>query len=144
MSDPRVLIVDDHALYRKGLRSMFELESDMEVVGEANGGVEAIDMVEQLHPDIVLMDVNMPVMDGVETVRRMRAIEAEDDGPATRVVALSANAFADDRATCLAAGMNDYITKPMRVGDIEAALKRWDAVKRSLTDHERPASLHTG
>jgi signal transduction histidine kinase/CheY-like chemotaxis protein len=73
--------------------------------------------------DLVLMDVNMPVMDGVETVRRMRAIEAEDDGPATRVVALSANAFADDRATCLAAGMNAFLVKPLHREQLIAVLE---------------------
>jgi DNA-binding NarL/FixJ family response regulator len=67
----RLLIVDDHTPYRQGLRSMFELEPDIEVVGEASDGLEAIEKVEQLHPDVVLMDINMPGMDGMQATRKL-------------------------------------------------------------------------
>src|SRR5205085_7766810 len=67
----RLLIVDDHALYRRGLRSMFELEPDFEVVGEASDGFEAIEKVDALHPDVVLMDINMPGMDGMQATRKL-------------------------------------------------------------------------
>ncbi len=61
----QVLLVDDHAIVRKGIRSMLESYRDIQVVGEASNGIEAIKLMEQLHPNIVLMDINMPKMDGV-------------------------------------------------------------------------------
>lgn len=67
----RLLIVDDHAPYRKGLRSMFELEPDIEVVGEAQGGLEAIEKVEALQPDVALMDIDMQGMDGIQATRKL-------------------------------------------------------------------------
>src|SRR5688572_19270797 len=67
----RVLIVDDHAGYRRGLRAMLDLEPDMEPVGEAGDGREAAEMVEQSRPDIVLMDMNMPGVDGLEVTRKL-------------------------------------------------------------------------
>jgi DNA-binding NarL/FixJ family response regulator len=68
----RVLVVDDHAGYRRGLRAMLELESDIEPVGEAGDGPNAIEQVERLRPDIVLMDMNMPGADGLEVTRTLR------------------------------------------------------------------------
>ena len=67
----RVLVVDDHAPYRQGMHAILEIEPDIEPVGEASSGPEAIEQVARLRPDIVLVDVNMPGMDGMETTRRL-------------------------------------------------------------------------
>lgn len=67
----QVLIVDDHALMRKGIRSMLESYGDIQVVGEASNGIEAIMLMEKLHPRIVLMDVNMPKMNGAEATAQI-------------------------------------------------------------------------
>lgn len=67
----RVLIVDDHPQYRHGLQSILEIEPDMDLVGEVSSGQEAIEQVARLKPDIVLMDVNMPTMDGLEATRTL-------------------------------------------------------------------------
>ena len=67
----RILVVDDHRMYRDGLKALLALQSDMEVVGEAENGQEAIAKTRKLRPDVVLMDVKMPVMDGVEATRQI-------------------------------------------------------------------------
>ncbi len=80
----RILIVDDHALFRDGLKMLINHESDMEVVGEAENGEVAIERARDLRPDMILMDVKMPVMDGVEAARRIMA-----EMPSMKILALS-------------------------------------------------------
>ena len=66
------VLADDHALFRRGLRSMLELEPDLRIVGEAADGLEAQARVGELHPDLVLLDINMPQMDGIDAARELR------------------------------------------------------------------------
>ena len=80
----RVLLVDDQLLFRKGLRALLEDRPEFEVIGEATDGRQALDMVEAMTPDVVLMDLNMPVCDGVEATRMIKT-----DFPSTRVVILT-------------------------------------------------------
>ena len=75
MAEIRILIVDDHEMVRNGLSVMMEREADFTVVGEAQNGKEAVEMVSKLHPDVVLMDLRMPEMDGVEAMRQIRATQ---------------------------------------------------------------------
>jgi len=84
----RVLIVDDMALLRKGFRMILEAEDDMEVVGEAGDGIEAVEAARRLRPDVVLMDVRMPNMDGVEATRCL-TVQGEDNSPSLRPALLS-------------------------------------------------------
>ena len=70
----RILLVDDHPMMRHGMRQMLELEDDLHVVGEAGNGEEALGLIESLQPDLVLLDNNMPQMNGLETLRRLRAM----------------------------------------------------------------------
>ena len=86
----------------------------------ASNGNEAIESVERQTYDVVLMDVQMPEMDGLEASRRITA--RWPDGQRPRIVAMTANAMAGDREACLAAGMDDYLTKPIRVDELVRAL----------------------
>src|SRR5215468_2921889 len=85
----RVLLVDDHGIVREGLRAFLELESDIEVVGEARDGQEGVRRAQELQPDVVLMDLAMPTMDGVEATTRIK-----HDLPDTHIIVLTS--FLDD------------------------------------------------
>jgi NarL family two-component system response regulator LiaR len=73
----RLLVVDDHAIIRKGMKAVLELVPDIEIVGEAENGLEAVRQVEKLQPEVILMDLVMPEMDGIEAIRRIKALRPE-------------------------------------------------------------------
>ena len=89
----------------------------------AGNGVEALDAIDRLPYDLILMDCQMPVMDGFEATRRLRQTHA--DGPRIPVIAMTANAIRGDRELCLDAGMDDYLPKPVRSSELKAMLRRW-------------------
>ena len=101
-----ILLVDDHPVFRKGLRILFEDEQDIQVVGEAGDGQEAIDQVKKLSPDVVVMDINMPNLDGIEATREIIA-----EAPETRVVALSVHSGKQFVRDMIKAGASGYILK---------------------------------
>ena len=80
----RILLADDHAVVRQGFKMLLDAQPDMEIVGEAGNGREAVDLAEQLRPDVVVMDVAMPELNGIEATRRLAA-----STPHARVIALS-------------------------------------------------------
>jgi CheY-like chemotaxis protein len=95
-------------------------------VDVAANGVEALAMWERLPYDVVFMDCQMPEMDGLEATRQIRQLELIDEGH-TPIVAMTANAMPKDQQDCLAAGMDDYLAKPVKIDQIEAVLVRWCA-----------------
>ena len=103
----------------------------------ASDGAQALALLSARHFDLVLMDWQMPDMDGLEVTRRMRAGEAGPRGLKVPIVALTANAFAEDRAACLAAGMNDFLTKPVLADVLMLTVRRWalQAPARALDEH---------
>jgi DNA-binding NarL/FixJ family response regulator len=114
----RVVVADDQTAVREGLVTILELEPGIEVVGAAGDGAEAIALVEQHAPDVVLMDLNMPRVDGVEATKQIRARH-----PATQVVVLTTYADDDSVLAALAAGALGYLTKNASRADIRRALE---------------------
>jgi two-component system, NarL family, response regulator LiaR len=114
----RVAIADDHAVVRQGLRTFLELQDDMEVVGEASDGDEAVDLVERTAPDVVLLDLVMPRVDGIEATRRIR-----ERSPATRILVLTS--FADDHTVLPAvrAGAAGYLLKDVQPPELAGAIR---------------------
>jgi DNA-binding NarL/FixJ family response regulator len=102
----RVLVVDDHALFAEALMLTLGIDRRIEVVGSASSGAEAVSLAEALRPDVVLMDLHMPSMDGIEATRRVRKVS-----PASRVVIVTAARVRDIAAHALAAGAERCLTK---------------------------------
>jgi DNA-binding NarL/FixJ family response regulator len=106
MSTFSILIAEDHAVVRQGVRALLELSGDFKVVGEAATGLEAVELEEQLHPDVVLMDIAMPGLNGCEATRRIIA-----RNPAARVLALSAHSDDEYVARMAAVGALGFVEK---------------------------------
>jgi DNA-binding NarL/FixJ family response regulator len=117
MNKIRVAIADDHRLFREGLRRLLELESDIEVVGEAKDGAEAVDMILSTVPDIVLLDINMPKMDGGQVVKHLKSASLS-----TKFVAITAYDDEEHLAALSAIGINGYILKSSSMPDLISAL----------------------
>ena len=113
-----VLIVDDHAVVRQGLRTLLELQEDIEILGEASNGLESVEQARQLLPDVVLMDLVMPEMDGIEATRRIRALS-----PNTKVIILTS--FAEDEKVfpSIKAGALGYLLKNVSPADLITAVQ---------------------
>jgi DNA-binding NarL/FixJ family response regulator len=123
----RVMCVDDHPLVRKGVASILANEPDMELVAEASDGREAVEKFHELHPDVVLMDLRMPQMDGTEATR---AIRGED--PDARIIALTSYDGDQDIYRALEAGVRGYILKEMVHSEIVKAIRTVQSGKRLM------------
>jgi NarL family two-component system response regulator LiaR len=142
----RVLLVDDHPVVRQGLRALLSTQDGIDVVGEADDGAAAVTAAERLMPDVVLMDVVMPGMDGVEALRRIG-----ERHPQTRVVMLTS--YADERQAMEAvdAGASGFLLKDASPRDVAAAIRaahRGEAVlhpslaAKLLAERRRPPAAH--
>jgi DNA-binding NarL/FixJ family response regulator len=115
----RVLVVDDRPSIRQGLQMRFALEPDLLVVGEAGDGETALALTQQLRPDVVVMDVEMPHMDGVQATREVRTT-----APASAVVMLSIHEDSTTRARCHAAGAAAFVTKKQSPETLLSAIRQ--------------------
>lgn len=102
----RVLVVDDHALFAEALMLTLAIDKRIDIVGSATSGAEAVSLAEALRPDVVLMDLHMPSMDGIEATRRVRQVS-----PGSQVVMVTAARSSEAAAHALAAGASRYLTK---------------------------------
>ena len=114
----RILLVDDHALIRRGMKGQFTLEPGFTVVGEASDGAQAIELATQLEPDVVLMDIEMPVMDGITATQQIKSRH-----PETRILALSAFGKDTQVMGMLAAGADGYCLKSIEWEQLIAVIQ---------------------
>jgi DNA-binding NarL/FixJ family response regulator len=113
----RLVVVDDHALFRAGLISLLSEMDGLQVVGEAGNGEEALDVIRQTQPELVLLDVNMPVMDGVGTVRALRK-----QGSSVRILMLTISKNEEDLLGAITAGADGYLLKNAEPDELRRAI----------------------
>ena len=118
MKKIKVLIADDHTLVRDGIRSMLNLVADVEVIGEAVNGREAVEMTRQLAPDVVLMDLAMPIMSGLDATRRIRR-----EFPSTKVLALTQYDDNEYVIPVIEAGASGFVTKMAAFSELTLAIQ---------------------
>src|SRR6187397_1874381 len=114
----RVLVVDDHALMRTGVANIMKQEADLQVVAEAGNGVEALEAYDRHHPDVTLLDLRMPVMEGVEVVLRLR-----ERDPRARVIVLTTYDTDDEISRALKAGAKAYVLKDIAADALIACIR---------------------
>jgi DNA-binding NarL/FixJ family response regulator len=114
----RVLLVDDHGVVRRGLRGYLELLDDIEIVGEADNGLTGVELSAQLNPDVVLMDLVMPQLDGIAAIGRIKAAQ-----PGVQVVALTSFIEEEKVIAALEAGASGFILKDAEADDVAAAIR---------------------
>ena len=114
----RVLIADDHALFRRGLIMVLEAEPDIEVVAEAQDGTEVIGKAEEFVPDVLLMDVRMPKLNGIEAARAIR-----ESVPSAKIVMLTVSDEEDDLFDAIKAGANGYLLKDSSIEEVAQAIR---------------------
>jgi NarL family two-component system response regulator LiaR len=127
MAPIRLLIVDDHAIVRTGLSAVFETEDDLELVGQATNGIEAQDKVKELNPDVILMDIIMPQMGGIDAIKAIREFN-----PEAKILVLSS--FTEDEKVLAAikSGASGYILKDSSPEELVLAIRDVNAGKPSL------------
>lgn len=144
----RVLIIDDHPLFRKGVSQIISDDANFEVVGEAASGQEGLDLAEELQPDLVLLDLNMKGMDGLETLRRFKQTDL-----LARYVILTVSDSEDDLMEALKSGADGYLLKDMEPEDLRANLMKasvgvtvlqdslTDVLKKALTEPDTKVTV---
>ena len=105
----RIVVIDDHPLLRKGLQQLADLSPDIEIIGEAHSGPEGINMVNELKPDLILLDLNMPEMSGLEVLAKLKSSEST-----ARVVMLTVSNAEEDVVAALRSGADGYLLKDMK------------------------------
>lgn len=124
----RILIADDHGIVRQGLRVLIEKQADMEVVGEAEDGLTVVELANKLSPEVILMDISMPNLNGVEATRLILR-----DNPDTRIVALSVHFDKHFVTEMLKAGASGYVLKSCLFAEVLKALRTVDTGEHYLS-----------
>lgn len=136
-----VVIIDDHALFRRGVSQMISADSEFSVIGDASSGAEGVLLVAQLKPDIVLIDLNMKGMNGIQTLTQIKEAKLE-----SKCVMLTVSDAEDDLLEALRAGADGYLLKDMEPEDLCASLKKAmsgvTVLHESLTEILKNALIH--
>lgn len=144
MSPIRVLICDDHFMVRQGLSTYFELQDDFEVIGEASNGKQAVEMAKEKRPDVVLMDLFMPELDGLSALRALK-------GSGIRVIMLTSFLDAEKAMTAIEEGAMGFLTKDIQPADLVDAIRAVhrgeprlhpEVMKRLMTRTRHPSQPH--
>lgn len=130
----RILIVDDHAVVREGIRHVLSADADFEVVGEAAGGLAAIELTQSLHPDVVVLDLSMPDLSGLEAAKRIR-----ETAPETAILILSIHDHREYVLRSIEAGTQGYLRKDSSPTELRNAIR---AVHEGGTFFSAPAARH--
>lgn len=128
-SPASILLIDDHPLLRQGIKQLVEMEDDMEVIGEASNANDGVRLANELEPDLVLMDLNMPDVDGIEALKRLRA-----QNTSSRIVMFTVSDQEDDVVAALRAGADGYLLKDMEPEDMITQLRQAAVGKMVITD----------
>ena len=115
----KILLVDDHSLFRSGLKSLLQRQDDFEVVGEASDGLEGVKLAHQLEPDVVLLDLDMPLMNGKEALEQMLSINHE-----LAVLMLTVSEDGADLADCMRLGARGYLLKNINIDFLLDSIRR--------------------
>lgn len=130
-----VLIVDDHPVFRQGLRNVLEMQNDLEIVGEVADGDEAVILTQELHPDVVLMDINLPTLNGLQATRKLKEL-----CPEVRVIMLTAYDDEEQVYHAIQAGASAYHSKDVEPGRLMHVIRQvnqgWYVVDETVFDED--------
>jgi two-component system, NarL family, response regulator NreC len=129
----RIIVVDDHGIVREGLIALLDRQEDMKVVGSAATGRAAVEAAERLEPDVIIMDLAMPDLNGIEATQRILSTR-----PATSIIALSASHTSEHVSRALRAGARGYVVKDARGTELVDAVRTVCAGKRYFSQHASP------
>ncbi|KAA8729649.1 MAG: two-component system response regulator NarL [Ewingella americana] len=128
-----ILLIDDHPMLRNGVKQLIALDSTLQVIGEASNGEQGVELAKQLDPDLILLDLNMPGMNGLDTLDKMRQTDLSG-----RIVVFSVSNHEDDVVTALKRGADGYLLKDMEPEDLLAALHNAAGGKMVLSEALTP------
>lgn len=128
-----ILLIDDHPMLRNGVKQLIALDSTLQVIGEASNGEQGVELAKRLDPDLILLDLNMPGMNGLDTLDKMRQTDLSG-----RIVVFSVSNHEDDVVTALKRGADGYLLKDMEPEDLLAALHNAAGGKMVLSEALTP------
>ena len=121
----RIVVVEDEIRIREGIsRLLKKLNEEYEIVGAAENGQEGLALIRELKPDVVITDIRMPVMDGLEAARNIRALK-RPDAVVVPIFAMTANAYEEDKEMSRKAGMNEHLSKPIEAGILCRMIRKY-------------------